>query len=74
MPNAITWDGIKVVIDIIIALVTLAIIPAVRWIHTIKTNELSHIAADIKEIHAEQIRLGDKFDKHLEWHMNRDGR
>ena len=47
------------------------LLPTLRWIHKIRTNELHHLAEGQERIERAIERLDAKVDRHLEWHLDR---
>lgn len=68
MPTKIDW---QLVVNLIGLAMACFVLPLVRWVHKIKTNELHHIAESQARIEQAVVGISDKLDRHIEWHLEK---
>lgn len=67
-----SWtDLIKVGTDVLTLLLTFGILPLLRYVQKMKSNDLKHIDGKLDEVKEDVRAVGKKLDDHITWHLNR---
>lgn len=64
------YDKFRLVIDVLSFIFMVGVLPMLKLIHKIKTNDLRHIDAKLDDIKEVVDKTDAKLDRHLEWHLN----